>query len=279
MNRFRGITALVLAATLLTGCAAQTQESIAPDLGAGTSKEFVGAPGAIASDAIGTVDRSVIKTGSIGFETTDIDGVKTKLTQLATGHEGLIENWDQQSNNAGELWLVNATVRVPAEHLDMVIEEISGYGELLSLNVNNTDVTTQVLDIDARVEALQASVARLKKLMADATSTADLLAAETALAQRQAELDSLLQQQKYLKDSVSMSTLYVSAYAEGRGPVSAPTDFVDGLQEGWRAMLAFFTGTVVFAGVMTPWLLIALPIGAIVFVIIRRIRVKAKRSQ
>lgn len=233
----------------------------------------------MASDAIATADRNVIKTGSLSFETSEISGVKSKLTSLASSQQGLIENWSQESNNAGELWSISATLRVPADKLEATIEQVSKFGKLLSSNVSNNDVTTQVLDIDARVSALQTSVERLQKLMADAKSTADLLAAETALAQRQAELDSLLQQQKYLKDAVSMSTLYVSAFAEGRGPIAAPTSFVDGIQQGWKALVAFFAGSIVAIGIATPWLLIALPVGAIVFVVIRRIAVRRRNAR
>ena len=283
MKRFQIIAAAALVATLISGCSAQSQDSIAPAPGAVdggiASKELNLGTTPLASDAIATADRSVIKTGSLSFETSEISTVKSKLTSLAASQQGLIENWSQESNNEGEIWSISATLRVPADKLDATIELVSEFGKVLSSNVSNSDVTTQVLDIDARVAALQTSVDRLEKLMADAKTTADLLAAETALAQRQAELDSLLQQQKYLKDSVDMSTLYVSAFAEGRGPIAAPTTFIDGIEQGWKALTAFFAGSIVAIGIATPWLLIALPIGAIVFVVVRRVLVRRRISR
>lgn len=281
MKTFRGIALAAIVAITLAGCSLQTQESITPGYDSGTSSgksSSTGAPDSLVTGDIASGDRSVIKTGSISLEVKEIGTVKSELTQLAASHQGLIENWSQESNNAGELWSVAATVRVPAAELEKTIEEISALGDVRTSNVNSNDVTTQVLDIDARVASLTASVARLQKLMAEAKSTADLLAAETALSQRQAELESLQSQQKYLKDAVSMSTLYVSAYAEGRGPIAAPTSFIDGIQEGWRALIAFFTGTIVALGIITPWLLIVAPVGAVVFVIARRIIVKRKKN-
>lgn len=283
MKRFQIIAAAALVATLISGCSAQSQDSIAPAPGAVdggiASKELNLGATPLASDAIATADRSVIKTGSLSFETSEISTVKSKLTSLTASQRGLIENWSQESNNEGEIWSISATLRVPADKLEATIEQVSEFGKVLSTNVSNSDVTTQVLDIDARVAALQTSVDRLEKLMADAKTTADLLAAETALAQRQAELDSLLQQQKYLKDSVDMSTLYVSAFAEGRGPIAAPTSFIDGIEQGWKALTAFFAGSIVAIGIATPWLLIALPIGAIAFVVIRRLVVRRRISR
>jgi hypothetical protein len=285
MKKIQVFVAAALVAAMLSGCAqSDVSSSVAPDAG-GTatdqqnSKVFEGDGWmAVATNDTAASDRSVIKTGSMSFETAEIGGVQAAINEIVTDNNGLVESWSQESNNQGELWAVNATVRVEAGKLDATIAAVGELGKVLSTNVNSTDVTTQVIDIDARVNSLSATVARLEKLMADAKSTADLLAAESALAQRQAELDSLVQQQKYLKDSVDMATLYVSAFAEGRGPVAAPTSFIDGIEQGWKALLAFFGGTIVFLGMATPWLLLILPVAAIAFVVVRRLMVRSKRQ-
>ncbi|MEY4321380.1 MAG: hypothetical protein RL167_108 [Actinomycetota bacterium] len=285
MKKIQVFAAAALVAAMLSGCAqSDVSSSVTPDAG-GTatdqqnSKVFEGDGWmAVATNDTAASDRSVIKTGSMSFETAEIGGVQAAINEIVTDNNGLVESWSQESNNQGELWAVNATVRVEAGKLDATIAAVGELGKVLSTNVNSTDVTTQVIDIDARVNSLSATVARLEKLMADAKSTADLLAAESALAQRQAELDSLVQQQKYLKDSVDMATLYVSAFAEGRGPVAAPTSFIDGIEQGWKALLAFFGGTIVFLGMATPWLLLILPVAAIAFVVVRRLMVRSKRQ-
>ena len=285
MKKIQVFAAAALVAAMLSGCAqSDVSSSVTPDAG-GTatdqqnSKVFEGDGWmAVATNDTAASDRSVIKTGSMSFETAEIGGVQAAINEIVTDNNGLVESWSQESNNQGELWAVNATVRVEAGKLDATIAAVGELGKVLSTNVNSTDVTTQVIDIDARVNSLSATVARLEKLMADAKSTTDLLAAESALAQRQAELDSLVQQQKYLKDSVDMATLYVSAFAEGRGPVAAPTSFIDGIEQGWKALLAFFGGTIVFLGMATPWLLLILPVAAIAFVVVRRLMVRSKRQ-
>jgi hypothetical protein len=277
MKRIRGLASIALITALLSGCAATATNSttgVAPEATMGGK-----ASSSIAADSSATVDRSVIKTASIGLETQKIDEAKSNLTFISKKFEGLVENWSQQSNNAGELWQINATVRVPVASLDESIANISALGQVLNLNVSNSDVTAQVLDIDARTKSLTASVERLQKLMANANNTADLLAAESALSQRQAELESMLSQQNYFKDAVDMSTIYVTIYAEGLGPVSAPTSFIDGLNQGWKALAAFFTGAVVFLGLAVPWLLVVIPLGAVVYLVVRRIRRKPTRSQ
>jgi hypothetical protein len=273
MKRIRGLAALTLITALLSGCATAGPAQVGPEAGSNGK-----ADSSISAGTTQAADRSVIKTASIGLETEAIADSKSKLGFIAKKQSGLIENWSQQSNNAGELWSVNATVRVPVAALDATIAEISALGTVLNLTITNTDVTTQVLDIDARVKSLATSVERLQKLMANATNTADLLAAESALSQRQAELESLLSQQKYYKDAVDLATIYVSVYGKGLGPVSEPTSFIDGLNQGWKALAAFFTGTMVFLGASVPWLLVLIPLATIGYFVVRRIRRKTKRA-
>ena len=56
-----------------------------------------------------------------------------------------------------------------------------------------------IVDLDARIKALQTSVDRMTQLLAQATRIEDLLAIETQLSQRQAELDSLKAQRTWLE--------------------------------------------------------------------------------
>ena len=68
-------------------------------------------------------------------------------------------------------------------------------------------MTTQVLDIDVRVEAQQRSIDRIQVLFDNATSIKDIVSIEGELSRRQADLASLQAQQRYLADQTSMSTI------------------------------------------------------------------------
>ena len=68
-------------------------------------------------------------------------------------------------------------------------------------------MTTQVLDIDVRVEAQQRSIDRIQVLFDHATTIKDIVSIEGELSRRQADLASLEAQQNYLADQTSMSTI------------------------------------------------------------------------
>ena len=100
-------------------------------------------------------------------------------------------------------------VRVPADELTGLLADLEDLGDVASVSVSRSDVTTTAVDLDARISALQTSVARLQALMDGAATTEALLAAEEALTERQEELESLQSQRALLADQVELSTLSV----------------------------------------------------------------------
>lgn len=164
------------------------------------------------------------------------------------------------------------TVRVPAAALAALIDELSDVGEVTASSIDRQDVTEQTVDLEARIEAAQASVDRLLELMADATTTADLLAAEAALAERQATLESYQQQLDSLDGMVAMSTMTVTLTPRAETVEADPAGFGDGLAAGWNGLVATLNGIVVALGFMIPWLAVVGVIAFLAWGIIRLLR-------
>lgn len=170
---------------------------------------------------------------------------------------------------ASESWI---TVRVPADRLDAVVSSLSDVGTVSSSRIDQQDVTTQVVDLRARVAALETSVERLTTLMAEATTTGDLLAAESELSSRQAELDSYRQQLAYLDSQVQLSSLTVSL-VEPAAPVTAdPAGFGDGIAAGWNGLIATLNGIVIGLGFLLPWIAVVLVLALVAWAVWRGVR-------
>ena len=113
------------------------------------------------------------------------------------------------------------------------------------------------MDFEARVASQQASVARVRALLVQATSIGDVVAIESELARREADLDSLTNRLAALRDQVAMSTLSVELHT----PSTAVLDddpraagFSDGLDAGWRGLVALGTAVAAVAGFLLPFL-------------------------
>jgi hypothetical protein len=161
---------------------------------------------------------------------------------------------------------------VPAAALTKLLADLEDVGEVANVSVSRSDVTSKTVDLDARITALQTSVARLQALMGQAASTADLLAAEKALSERQESLESLQSQRALLADQVELSTITVHLVPVGVAPPGGPDGFLEGLDTGWRALVSALRLAVIVLGILLPWLAVAALVASAVLLPIRRAR-------
>ena len=94
--------------------------------------------------------------------------------------------------------------------------------------------------MNSRVDSMTASVARVRALLAAATDIADVISIESELAVREANLESLQQQQAALSGQVALSTVSltltaVTKDAASTEPVAQDSGFVAGIEVGWAA--------------------------------------------
>ncbi|MDP5182030.1 DUF4349 domain-containing protein [Blastococcus sp. BMG 814] len=267
--------ALVLA--LLVGCTGSSgSESGAADgaTGGGAVAPEVAVPG---SDEAAD-DRQVVTTASTSVAVDDPAEGAQQVSELVESVGGRVDERTVQATSGvdgAEGVVADLVVRVPADELTGVLADLEELGDVSSVSVSRSDVTATVVDLDARITALQASVARLLALMDDAATTEALLEAEQALSQRQQELESLQSRRAALADQVELSTLHVHLEPFGVAPAGGPDGFLDGLATGWRSLVAVAGGAVVVLGVVLPWLVLAALVAVAVVVPLRRARRRA----
>ncbi|WP_157002036.1 DUF4349 domain-containing protein [Agromyces laixinhei] len=263
--------AAALTALLLAGCSAgQDSASIEPGSmpreGAPDSSQSLDG-GEAAGDAVES-ERSVITTGRISVTVDDPIASAEEAADIAEQSGGRVDSRSETPGTDTQTPSAQLVLRVPADELDAVVADLRELGDVNSVSMEASDVTAQRQDLDARIEALTASVDRLRELLATATSITDLIAIESELTTRQAELDSLTQQRDFLVDQVDYSTLSVDLVTAAQSPAAVPGDFWSGLAAGWGALLVFGAWLGVAIGVLLPWLLAAAVIAAIVVAIV-----------
>lgn len=210
------ITALAATAVL---AACGSSDSAAPTMGEPMGQPMGEAPMAEAAmpamdGSVSTntsLEKSIITSGTMAVEVPDVVEATSDLRLIVAEANGQIDQ-DSESVNPEDPKdrVSDLTIRVPADSFAAVTEQIEALGTVTSRSISRTDVSIQVVDVDARIAAIESSITRLKALIDQATTTADLIEAENALTNRQAELDSLRAQRAYLADQVGMSTLQVS---------------------------------------------------------------------
>ncbi|WP_295835530.1 DUF4349 domain-containing protein [uncultured Microbacterium sp.] len=245
---------------------------------AGSSSEAVSG-GVAARDA---ATRDIVATGSSTVVVDDIAASIEAVGAAATAAGGYVES-SQLGGAIGALPIEGSatgaaassgwiTVRVPADALTGVMDDLRDVGEVTATSVSRSDVTEQTVDLRARVAAGEASVARLTELLAQAGSVSDLITAESALADRQAQLDSDRSVLQSLESQVAMSSLSVQLTERSAAVTADPAGFGDGLSAGWNGLVATLNGLVIGLGFLLPWIVVAGVVSASVWGVRRAVR-------
>jgi uncharacterized coiled-coil protein SlyX len=265
----KSLISLSLIGTLfLTACGSSTTSMGMSD----SSISSVPATGDMIVENKVSIDRSIIKTSSLTIRVKNVEISIIEAQDLATQFEGRVDDSSQYKNPGSEDSLsANLTIRVPSANLEKALEAFKGLGDVESSSISATDVTMQKVDLDARIAALNTSIERFKQLISSATNTSDLIAAETALAERQAELDSLTAQLKYLSEQVDMSVIYLALLPNDSFSAIKPIGFFAGIEKGFVALLNAAANLTSILGYFIPWIIAILVIVAI-FKLISRIR-------
>lgn len=263
----------------------------APDMGVpegadqGSSLADDGAvPGDGATSVEEDGDREIIATAQARVEVDDVAAAVDAIGDLAEEHGGYVESTNVSDATAEETtgdvavqttgygWI---SIRVPSADLTAVIDALADTGDVLSSSTSQQDVTSTAIDLRARVDALEASVARLTELMSQSGSVSELIEAEGALTERQAELESYQEQLASLEDQVAMSSLQVELVRQTTATTADPAGFGDGLLAGWNGLVVSLNALVIALGFLLPWIAVA----AVVFLIVWGVRGLRRRRR
>jgi hypothetical protein len=210
-----------------------------------------------------------VRTAQVTVEVADPAGA-TRQVRTAAAAVGAFVTEEQASDQGS--WVV---LRVPADALDRLIEQIGGFGTVTGRGTQVLDATEEVVDLDARVASQQASVARVRTLLAQAESIGDVVAIESELARREAELDSLTGRLTALRDQVALSTLTVDLRGPAAPPVEdRPVGFLGGLASGWDGLRALGAGMGAAVGFVLPFLPVLAVLGGIAWLARRILRAR-----
>lgn len=274
----------VLGLTLLAGCGDDDEEA-APGLDRSSSIATGPAPAVVPpgfreqappkrdnSGGEPLTARKEVVTGSVEITADAPIAAAGAVIDRVRDAGGRVDSRTEQPGADDSEPSATLVVRLPADKTDAFIAGLGGVGQVTRVTTNRDDVTMQWEDLDARIKALQASVDRLRALIAGATTTSDLIAAEQALSSRQGELDSLTAQKRRLDDQVALSTLTIDITTDEKKSDDDPDSFWDGIVSGWNSLVDWLQDAVVFSGKAIPWLGFLAVLAALVWAVVRLAR-------
>lgn len=238
-------------------------------------------------------ERLVIRNVSMRIEVEDVEASINEL-RSATDAAGGIVSMLSVSTNEGPVYREDygaeysdgaplsgyITVRIPADNLDAFNEKVSALGKVLSENANQDDVTQQYVDLNARLENLQAREARLRELYDEADTVEDTLAVDRELSAVRGDIESMQAQILYLERQAAMATVTIELVEPT--PVVSPTGgnwgFVDAIRTSLRAFMGTVNGLIIVLGAVLPIIIIGLIVLAIILAIVRSRKRRGTKS-
>jgi hypothetical protein len=281
---------LAAVAVSVTACASPSSNGAS---GAGDAAEPQAAPasaGSVARDEAAQTfgdagkasqadvqQRAVISTGQIELVSRDVTVARDRIDAILAEQGGRIGDENTETDKKGTVTHMHLVLRVPSNRFPTTMNDLAGVATLRSSTRKAEDVTTRVIDTDARIAAQRDGVHRLRQLVTRAANLPALLAVERELTARQADLESLLQQRAYLADRTSLATITVDIDRRVPPPPAKPAKheaggFVGGLQHGWHALVVVVVGLLVALGAALPLTVALALVGIPALLVVRRFR-------
>lgn len=285
---------LFLAVFVVAACAGQPESVL-------VERDFAGEAGSTAADASefapsepvaqsGNVAANmqlpsqplIIRTGNLGIVVEDTDATVAAITSLVNGMEG----WVVSSNlyKYGEARRGEMTVRVPVAQFDAAMGQIKALAlEVNSESSSGQDVTEEYVDLTARLSNLEATAARVRGFLDEATDVEDALAVNQELSRLESEIEQLKGRMNYLSQSASFSTIQVDITPDvlsqpieiaGWRPQGVAKEALEDLINGLQGLADFLIRFII--AVLPMLLIVGVPLFFIVRAIVRAVR---KRRQ
>jgi hypothetical protein len=261
---------LVLASLVGAACGGSSKTASAPMAGTGGAAQ--GAPDTAASPGGGARSQPlappaglpalaarVIKTANVSLRLRDgsFEQRFQEATQIAGRYGGYVSSSETAGGKRRSGMLV---LRVPAAQFESALGAIKSLGTVSDERLSGQDVTSQFVDLEARLRNWQSQEAVLLTLMSKATSIQDSIRVQNQLQDIQLTIEELKGQLRVLNDQADLSTITVAMAEVGfiaPSPKARPA-----LSRAWHQAVDGFVGViatvVVGLGYLIPLAILAL---------------------
>ena len=151
--------------------------------------------------------RLIVYTANLVVEVDDVIAAGEQALAAVAPLGGAL--YGQETTTGPEAHSV-LTIKVPPENFAEALGRLAGIGRLVSQSVFTDDVTERVVDLESRITTSEASVVRLRGLLAAATDMEDIASLERELLQRETDLELLRGQLRTVEDQVALATIVLS---------------------------------------------------------------------
>ena len=194
----------------------------------------------------------IIRTADLQLITKEFDKARAEMEAVLKKHRGYLSEL-KVSGAAGSGRALTSTLRVPADQLDSTLAELKTLGRAASESQSGQDVTSQYVDLQARLANARNTEKRLTDILNQRTGKLkDILEVEEEVDRVRGEIEQMEAESKQMTKQVSFATLNVAITEDYKAqlevvPPSTATRLSNAAVEGYRSMVDGVINLTLFA--------------------------------
>ncbi len=223
-------------------------------------------------------ERLIIRNADMTIVAADTEAALTQIAQMAENGGGWVVSSNvYQSSETSKTGYIQ--IRVPSEGFQSVLDAIAGMSvRVESLSTSGQDVTEEYVDLSSQLTNLEATAARVRTFLDDATRVEDALAVNAELSRLESEIAVIKGRMQYLEQSSAFSSITVNVTPDelaqpivvaGWQPSGVARQAIETLVSALQALANLVIWLVIVA--LPILLLILIPFALVVW-LIRRLR-------
>ena len=216
-------------------------------------------------------EEKMVYSADVTLETLHFDDSYDNLVKVISNNDGFLQSENQSNDNSN--WYYEPSqmersstlsFRVPSKNFKKIMKEFSDIGNVVAKNVNAENMTSEYIDVEARLESYQTEMEELQDLMKQADNVNDIMAIQSQISNLQYEIDSAKSRLSHIDMDVAYSTVSVTLREVSRY-TTTPSSFFERIVEAFGGSIRFFIN---FLQWLIIFLIYAIPVAALVGFII-----------
>jgi hypothetical protein len=203
-------------------------------------------------------DKKIIRTAQLAVEVQDYKKYNESFREIVKKLGGYIANENQQETD----YKIenNVVIKIPVAQFEQAVSElINGSDKTITRNITSEDVTTQMVDTRARLEAKKQVRYRYLELLKQAKNMEDILGVQSEINSIQEEIEAAAGRLQYMQNASSYSTIHLSYHtvlnptAKDKGEPGFASKAWQSFKNGWNWIGEVFIGVI---AVWPLWLIV-----------------------
>jgi hypothetical protein len=153
----------------------------------------------------------LIKRANLSLTVDSVDDSFSQIREIVKAQQGdILSLQDEGHSSQTRLRRVTFELRVPQAKLEPTLDALTQLGTVVNRSLSTEDVSTQLVDLEARLSNARKSEEALRELMDRSGAITDVLQVSRELSTVRERIEQMAAQQKSLQTQVSYSTISLS---------------------------------------------------------------------